>query len=98
MEIASKNRLRSLAEEVNAYAANERRYTNAAVTMTMSKFGPSGSLKKKNSALEHTRDVIPRSSNEVLFELNISVRYIQSNSKRAMDVAGWISGTTLEPY
>ena len=35
----------------------------------MSKFGPSGSLKKENIALENAMDVIPRMSSEVLFDL-----------------------------
>jgi hypothetical protein len=41
----------------------------AAVTVTTSRFGPSGSLKKKNIALELRRAVIPSSISEVLFDL-----------------------------
>ena len=41
----------------------------AAITMTTSKFGPSGSSKKKNIALEHIIDVSPRITNNVFFEL-----------------------------
>jgi hypothetical protein len=41
----------------------------AAIPITTSKFGPSGSLKRKNITLEHRMDVIPKISNEVLFDL-----------------------------
>lgn len=34
----------------------------------MSKFGPSGSLKNENIALEHAIDVIPKIINEVFFD------------------------------
>jgi hypothetical protein len=39
----------------------------------MSRFGPSGSLKKKNSALENTMAVIPKISIETFFDNNIQI-------------------------
>ncbi len=39
------------------------------MTMTMSKFGPSGSLKNENIALEHAIDVMPNIINEIFFDL-----------------------------
>jgi hypothetical protein len=54
---------------VNKYAANDKKYMIDAIPITTSKFGPSGSLKRKNIALEHAMDVIPKISNEVLFDL-----------------------------
>jgi len=41
----------------------------SASPITTSKFGPSGSLKNKNSNLEHARDIIPKISNEVFFDV-----------------------------
>ena len=41
----------------------------AAIPITTSKFGPSGSLKNKNSALEHKIAVIPKISKEICFDL-----------------------------
>ena len=66
MRIASQNLVGLLAEEPNTYAVRDTRYITAAVTITISKFGPSGSLKKKNSVLENTIAVIPKMSNERL--------------------------------
>jgi hypothetical protein len=75
---------RSVAEEWNAYIVTERRYTIAAVPITTSKFGPSGSLKKENIALAHTMDVMPNISNEIFFDLNnilvVIVRVTRSES------------------
>jgi hypothetical protein len=47
----------------------ERKYTITAIPITTSRFGPSGSLKKRNITREHMRDVRPRVSNEVFFDL-----------------------------
>lgn len=43
----------------------------AAIAITISKFGPSGSFIKANSVLEHARDVMPKRSNEYFFEMKI---------------------------
>ncbi len=40
-----------------------------AITTTTRRFGPSGSLKNRNIAREHTRDVMPKMSKEDLFDL-----------------------------
>ena len=61
----------------DVYAARDRRYTTAAATVTMSKFGPSGSLKKKNMTLENTRDVVPNIINEVFFDLKYMSKYFE---------------------
>lgn len=48
----------------------------------MSKLGPSGSLKKENTDLPHTRAVMPKMTNETLFDLKyISVIYTRFNSE-----------------
>jgi hypothetical protein len=57
------------AEGQYKYAATDKKYMIIAVTTTMSKFGPSGSLKSENKSLEQTRDVIPKISNGVFFDL-----------------------------
>jgi hypothetical protein len=41
----------------------------AAITVTISKFGPSGSLKSANITLEHTIDVIAKISSETFFDM-----------------------------
>ena len=69
MKIANQNLLRSVAEEPNTYAVRDKKYRIAAIPITISKFGPSGSLKSENSTLEHTMDVTPRISNKVFFDL-----------------------------
>jgi hypothetical protein len=40
----------------------------AAITITISKFGPSGSLRSENNALEHAIAVRARITSEVFFE------------------------------
>ena len=40
-----------------------------AIPVTISRFGPSESLKNKNSILEKIIDVIPKISNEIFFDL-----------------------------
>ena len=56
----------------NRYATKDKKYTIAAVTKTIKRFGPSGSLKNANITLEHTRAVIPRMISDVFFD----VKYI----------------------
>lgn len=56
-------------EGLNKYAAKDKKYMTAAITMTTRRFGPSGSLKKKNIALENTIDVSARINSEVFFEM-----------------------------
>lgn len=76
MKIANKSFLRL--EELNKYAAKDKKYTTIATPITTRRLGPSGSLKNKNITLEHTIDVIPRISSDVFFDL----KYIFSNCTR----------------
>jgi len=69
VRIVNQNLLGSLAEELNAYAVRDTRYTIAAATITTSKFGPSESLKRKNSTLENTMAVIPKMRSERFFDV-----------------------------
>ena len=61
------------------YTARDKTYMITAIPITISKFGPSGSLKKKNISLEHAIDVIPKISNEIFFELKPIVVIILEN-------------------
>ena len=72
MEIANRNLLILVFESWKKYANRDKKYTTTAIPITMSRFGPSGSLKKKNISLEHTMAVIPKIINEVFFD----VKYI----------------------
>ena len=71
MEIANKNRLRLLALEPNIYGGKDKIYISAAVTITTSKFGPSGSLKDRSIILESRMDVTPRAIKDMVFEIFI---------------------------
>ena len=74
MKITNKSLLRPLIEGPNKYTTKvDKTYTITAIPMTMSKFGPSGSLKNQNIALEHAIAVIAKISNEVLFDLKFIV-------------------------
>lgn len=69
MEIASRSLLRPVAERPNRYNGKDKEYIITAIPVTTRRFGPSGSLKNKNSALEHTIEVMPKISREVFFDL-----------------------------
>ena len=56
-------------EKLNKYDDKDTTYTIAAITITMRRFGPSGSLKDRNIILEQAIDVIPRMNSEVFFDL-----------------------------
>ena len=56
-------------EGLNTYAAKDKRYTTIAKAATIKRFGPSGSLKKKNSILEQMMAVTPSIINEIFFDL-----------------------------
>ena len=56
-------------EGLNTYAAKDKRYTTIAKAVTIKRFGPSGSLKKKNSILEQMMAVTPSIINEIFFDL-----------------------------
>ena len=55
-------------EGLNTYAAKDKKYTAIARAATIKRFGPSGSLKKKNSILEQMMAVAPNISNEIFFD------------------------------
>ncbi len=67
--MAAINFLRLTREVLNRYAAKEREYTIAAITITISRLGPSGSLKSANITLVNTRDVMIKIICEVFFDL-----------------------------
>lgn len=73
MEIPNRIFLNPIIEEANEFTNKESAYTTAAPTITISKFGPSGSSKNKNIAREHRTDVIPKIINEVFFDLKFIV-------------------------
>lgn len=54
---------------LNRYIAEDKRYTSSAKPKTIKRFGPSGSLKKKNNILEQMMAVAANSINEILFDL-----------------------------
>lgn len=72
MKIANRSFLRAVVPGLNRYDIKDKKYTITAVTITTNKFGPSGSLKNQNIALEHMADVINKIINEAFFD----VKYI----------------------
>jgi hypothetical protein len=60
--------LKPAIEVVNEYTAKDTAYKSAASTITINRFGPSGSLKNANIALEHTIAVIARIISAALFD------------------------------
>lgn len=54
---------------VNKYAAVDNKYTISARTVTIKRFGPSGSLKKKNSIRELIMAVTANIISEIFFDL-----------------------------
>jgi ribosomal protein S3AE len=62
-------------EVVSKKTTKDKKYTIVAITVTIRRFGPSGSSKKKNIVREQMREVIARINNEIFFD----VRYILSN-------------------
>ena len=83
-KIASRSLLRPVlmatTDGRNKYTVKDKKYRTSANTVTMSKFGPSGSLKKKNIALEHTRAVMAKIINEVFFDLKYMFVIVLENS------------------
>lgn len=60
-------------EDLNKYTPNDKKYMTDAMTTTTKRFGPSGSLKKKNIVLEHRIDVMAKITNEIFFDLKYIV-------------------------
>jgi hypothetical protein len=71
--------LRLVLDLVYEYAAKDTRYITAANTITINKFGPSGSLKSENVNLESTRDVKPKIINDVFFDPKFIIVIILKN-------------------
>jgi hypothetical protein len=72
VKIVHKSLLRVAAGGLNKYTTKDKEYTITAAPMTISKFGPSGSLKNTNIKRESTRDVKNKISNDIFLDL----RYI----------------------
>jgi len=56
-------------DKLSKYAVKDRKYITAAITVTISRFGPSGSLKNANMVLEHRMAETPKIISGVLFDL-----------------------------
>ena len=73
MKITSKSLLKPVngkkVEGKKKYVDIDTKYTIAAIPITTSKFGPSGSLKNENIARENKMDVRPRVTNDIVFIL-----------------------------
>lgn len=72
MKITNKSLLRVIDDRdkgLNKHIAKDKKYIITAIPITTRRFGPSGSLKKKNITLEHTTDVIPNISSGIFFDL-----------------------------
>ncbi len=68
-----------MVEERNRYAVKDAKNITAAITVTTSKFGPSGSLKSVKSIFEQTRAVTPKINNEIFFDLKYILVIISEN-------------------
>lgn len=79
MKIATRSFLAFVIEKLNKYTEKERKKKIAAVPRTMSKFGPSGSLKKKNISRERTTAIILRINSDIFFERECIVVIILQN-------------------
>jgi hypothetical protein len=58
---------------LSKYVAKDKKYTNAANTVTIRRFGPSGSSKDTSIVLEHTMAVIAKISSEIFFDMKYIV-------------------------
>ena len=73
MRITNKSFLRLVVGALKKYTAKDKRNIMTASPVTISKFGPSGSLKSKNINLENRVDVAPNSSKGILFDLKYEI-------------------------
>lgn len=53
---------------LNKYIVKVKKYITKVNTVTMKRFGPSGSSIKKNITREHSRDVINKIRKDIFFE------------------------------
>jgi len=63
-------------EGLYRYAARDKKYMIIAKAVTIKRFGPSGSLKKKNRILEQMMAVTPNSISELFFDLKFIVEIL----------------------
>jgi hypothetical protein len=61
---------------MNKYATTDKQYIISANPVTIIRFGPSVSLKKKNSILEQMMAVTASAVNEIFFDLKCSVMLV----------------------
>ena len=84
MQSAERSLLSTVVKGMNDHTSNDEKYRITASPVTTSKFGPSGSLNRKNNVLEHMSAVIPSVSNDAFFDVKdivvISVLYINKYS------------------
>src|SRR5688572_24868140 len=73
MRITNKSFLRLVVGALKKYTAKDKRNIMTAIPVTISKFGPSGSLKSKNINLENRIDVAPNISKGILFDLKYEI-------------------------
>ena len=64
VQIAKNSFLIAVVAGMNRHAMNDATKSINARTVTMSRFGPSGSLKRKKSVLDQQNAVIPKTSND----------------------------------
>lgn len=69
MLTANNSFLRPIIEGVNKYTVKDNKHRMSAIPVTINKLAPSGSLKDKNSSLEHATAVTAKINNEVFFDL-----------------------------
>lgn len=65
IQIAKRNFFPS--ERLNAYATRDAKNSTKPNAITIRRFGPSGSFKNVKNALEHIRDVTPKTMRVVFF-------------------------------
>ncbi len=98
METANKNLLRSLIEELNKYAVRDSKYTTSDIPRTISKFGPSGSLKNTNNTLEHKIAVTAKIMNVVVFDLKYMFVIILENARTEYAGLGYFYAIPHWPF
>ena len=87
MQSAERSLLSPVVKGMNDHTSNDEKYRITANPVTTSKFGPSGSLNRKNKVLEHTSAVIPSVSNDVFFDVkDIVVISILYNNKYSIPI------------
>jgi hypothetical protein len=69
-------------EGPNRYMAADKKYTASARPATIKRFGPSGSLKKKNNILEQITAVTANIISEIFFDLKYRLAMLLSMSIR----------------